>query len=164
MNFQRFFIATIILGFVGLQGIKAQNELLTTGGDISGSGGSVAFSIGQTVYTNYEGVGGRTSLGVQQPYVIVTGINEPDKFFSANIYPNPANSSIQLKLEKNTPVANLDNLAYSLYDINGRLVISNEIVSEITSIPIGNLSNALYLLRVTRDNAEILSFKIFKTN
>ncbi len=164
MKFQYFFIAAVFFGFADLQGIKAQNELLTTGGDISGSGGSVAFSIGQTVYTNYEGAGGQTSLGVQQPYVIVTATNEPGKLFSANIYPNPANSSIQLKLEKNIPAANLENLSYSLYDINGRLVLSDEIINEITSIPIGNLGNALYLLRITRDNSEILSFKIFKTN
>ena len=45
----------------------AQQGQICSGGDHSGSGGSVAFSIGQPVYSFYSGTYGRIAEGVQQP-------------------------------------------------------------------------------------------------
>lgn len=49
---------------------QAQESANTAGGDISGSGGSVAYSIGQVVYTTHSGSLGIVAKGVQQSYEI----------------------------------------------------------------------------------------------
>ncbi len=48
----------------------AQESAHAAGGDISGSGGSVAYSVGQVVYTAHAGVSGIEAQGVQQRYEI----------------------------------------------------------------------------------------------
>jgi len=149
----------------GLAGIHAQNAVLSSGGDASGTGGSVAYSVGQAAYTSYSGEVGSISLGVQQSYqVIMVGTDEPDISFSASIYPNPVNTSVYLKLEKQNPVIGMDNLSFGLYDINGKLLLQKEITADMTSLPMEHLTNAVYILRVIYNNSEIKTFKIFKTN
>lgn len=48
----------------------AQESAHSAGGDIFGSGGSVAYSVGQVVYTTHVGVLGMEAQGVQQRYEI----------------------------------------------------------------------------------------------
>jgi hypothetical protein len=38
------------------------------GGEATGSGGSVSYSVGQVVYTTNTGINGSVAQGVQQPY------------------------------------------------------------------------------------------------
>jgi hypothetical protein len=56
----------------------------------------------------------------------------------------------------------LENLSYELYDINGSLLQSNEIVGKETVIQTGNLSPAAYYLKVSDDQKEVKTFKIIK--
>ena len=64
--------------FLGL-GLTAQAQQATTatGGNASGSGGTVAYSVGQIFYTTNTGTTGSEAQGVQQPYEIsiVLGID-----------------------------------------------------------------------------------------
>jgi len=57
----------IFLGFTPLSA-AAQESVHTAGGDFLGSGGSVAFSIGQAVYSHHAGATGIEAQGVQQRY------------------------------------------------------------------------------------------------
>ena len=51
--------------------VIAQEAPTTSGGDATGSGGSVAFSIGQVVYVTNTGSTGTEAEGVQQPYEVI---------------------------------------------------------------------------------------------
>jgi hypothetical protein len=55
--------ATLFLGMAG-----AQESVNACGGDATGSGGSVAFSVSQTVYTTSVDNGGSVAQGVQHAY------------------------------------------------------------------------------------------------
>jgi hypothetical protein len=74
------------------------------------------------------------------------GINEftQDNLFS--VYPNPAQTVINVKVD-----SKLVGEQYTIIDNFGRVVLSGKIVAEITSIELGNLSNGVYLFRV-KDN------------
>ena len=69
--------AALLLGF-GLTGLQAQTSVNAIGGDATGSGGSVSYSVGQVVYTTNKGTNGSVVEGVQQPYeiLVVTAIKE----------------------------------------------------------------------------------------
>ncbi|MEN8230679.1 MAG: T9SS C-terminal target domain-containing protein, partial [Bacteroidota bacterium] len=95
------FIITILLGF-GLTGLQAQEAIPATGGNASGSGGSVSYTVGQVTYQTHSGTSGSIAEGVQQPYEIwvVTDIEEAAGInLSVNAYPNPVTDHLILTVE-----------------------------------------------------------------
>lgn len=65
---QTFLIGFLVFSFTAAQ---AQQSANSAGGDGGSSSGSVAFSIGQVVYSSYTAVAGTESQGVQQRYELV---------------------------------------------------------------------------------------------
>ena len=122
---------------------KAQQSTIATGGEASGAGGTVSYSVGQVSYTNITNSNGYINEGVQQPYEFFTvGISTNNNISLAyTAYPNQTVSSINLKVENTS----LENLSYQLYDISGKLLINQKITSNITSITMGSFSRITYL-------------------
>jgi hypothetical protein len=140
---------------------SAQNTNPTTGGNATGSGGSVSYSVGQVVYTTNVGTTGSVAQGVQQPYEIsiVIGLEEAKEInLKVSAFPNPTKEFLNLKVEN----YNVDNLSYQLFDIQGKLLESKKIESKETSIVTSNLVPATYFLKVIESNKEIKTFKIVK--
>ncbi|MEQ9147218.1 MAG: hypothetical protein RLP13_03000 [Cytophagales bacterium] len=48
--------------------ISAQESVSSSGNTISGSNGSISYSLGQTIYISYSGTSGEINEGVQQPF------------------------------------------------------------------------------------------------
>ena len=165
MNIQKALYTVLFFVALEICGLQAQSDVLPAGGDASGAGGSLAYSVGQVAYTNVIGEAGSINLGVQQPNLfLMVGTNEAEITIGAVAYPNPANESINLKLGDQFTLKDFDQLTYALYDINGKLILQKGITSTATPIPMENFSNAIYFLRVMHNNTEIKTFKIFKTN
>jgi hypothetical protein len=153
-------ITFILFGF-GLPVVQAQNAIPATGGNASGSGGSVSYSIGQIVYTKNAGTNGTAAQGVQQPYEIsvVTAIEKAlDISLEMVVYPNPATDFIKLKISN----YDLQNLRYQLYDINGSLLLDNKVESNETSIIMSNYLPSTYFLKISDKNKVVKTFKIIK--
>ncbi|MFZ4545743.1 MAG: hypothetical protein ACOYOA_16960, partial [Saprospiraceae bacterium] len=51
---------------------QAQQSINSSGGNAKGAGGTIAYSVGQTVYTINKGIGGSAAQGVQHAYEILT--------------------------------------------------------------------------------------------
>lgn len=151
MNTKSFFITLFIVTY-SLVSLQAQQSVVAGGGDATGIGGSASYSLGQVADT--------TNQGVQQPYEFATVSVEDNAAISlhCSVYPNPAAAYVTLQID----LTELQHLRYELLDINGRLLFSNSIVSNQTTIPIESLPAAIYMLNVT-DNTNILeTFKIIK--
>ncbi len=141
--------------------IHAQESVNAAGGDGSGSGGTVAYSIGQVVYTLAEGTGGTAVQGVQQTYAINdVYIAETEHIIALNAFPNPTRELLTLSIE-GTPS---EFLAYQMLDLTGRMVAADQIRSPQTVISMSQLSAASYLLHVTERGRPIRTFKIFKAD
>ena len=155
-------VALIVFCMFGLGiAIQAQNAIPASGGNATGSGGSVSYTVGQVVYTKYTGTNGSVAQGVQQPYEIsvVTGIVEAKGIsLEIEVYPNPATDFVKLKIEN----YEVKNLRYQLYDINGSLIKDNKVEGNETSISMQNLLPSVYFLKVTDNNKVIKTFKIIK--
>jgi hypothetical protein len=152
----------VILKFLifSLTTLKAQQSTTSSGGNSSGIGGTVAYSLGQIVYNTHNGSIGSVAQGVQQPYEISTISGIEDHQISLNIeaYPNPTSDFIQLKIDGEK----FQDLSYQIIDVNGKLIENKKIVSSTENIPMGNLKNATYFLKVTTINQEVKTFKIIK--
>lgn len=139
----------------------SQNATLSSGGEAYGSNGVVSYSIAQTVYTTQIGVNGSISQGVQQAFEIsqVLGLEEaPGINLQMFVYPNPTPDILTLQVEQYS----LDQLSYSFYDLNGRLLEENKIVNNQTNITVSGLPSSTYFLKVKNKNGEIKNFKIIK--
>jgi hypothetical protein len=151
---------SVLLLSLGLTA-QAQQASTATGGDASGSGGTVAYSVGQIVYTTNTATTGSVAQGVQQPYEIsiVLGIDNHYINLGLSAYPNPTTNYLTLNLGN----AELSTLNFELYDINGRLIESRKIISSTETIAMENLPTATYILKVTNNNKkEVKTFKIIK--
>jgi len=161
MRHKKLKLSAVLLLGLGLTGLQAQTSVNATGGDASGSGGSVSYSVGQVVYTTNTGTTGSVVQGVQQPYEIsvVTAIEEANDInLSVTTYPNPTTDYLQLKVESEK----LKDLSYQLYNMNGKLLQSEEITGNQTSIVMSNLVPATYFVKVVQGNKEVKTFKIIK--
>ncbi|HOG19097.1 MAG TPA: T9SS type A sorting domain-containing protein [Salinivirgaceae bacterium] len=140
--------------------VSAQTSVNAAGGDASGNGGSVSYSVGQVVYTTDTGTTGSVAHGVQQPYEISveTGIEATEINLLAIAYPNPTTNYLLLRVEYES----LKDLSYQLYDINGKLLQTKELVSTETQIDISSYASATYFVKVTQGNGELKTFKIIK--
>ena len=140
---------------------QAQNTIPASGGNASGGGGTISYSIGQVVYTTNTGTNGSATQGVQQPFEIsvVTGIEEAkDISLEFSVYPNPATEFIRLKIKNYV----IENLRYQLFDIYGNLLQNNKIEGNETNISMQSFFPATYILKVIQGNKEIKTFKIIK--
>mgnify|MGYP000474435928 CR=1 FL=1 len=82
-------ITSVVFVLLGLGGLHAQENAVTTGGEATGAGGTASYSVGQVVYTTNTGTNGSVAQGVQQPFEISTtvGINETTINFISNYFP-----------------------------------------------------------------------------
>ena len=157
------FSAVLLLG-LGLTGLQAQESVNATGGNASGSGGTVAYSVGQVVYTTNIGTNGSVAQGVQQPYEIsvVTGLEEAKGInLTVSAYPNPTTDYLTLEVDASTTLS-IQSMAYQLYDMQGKLLQNEKITSNQASIVMSNLVPATYFVKVTESNKEVKTFKIIK--
>jgi hypothetical protein len=149
---------TILLVFVAT-GLYAQHAFTAAGGDASGSGGAVSYSVGQVFYTSQSGGTGISSPGVQHAYEIYTvGIAEYGISLSVTVYPNPSDEYLFLEVSDYLQ----SKLLYRLYDMNGRLLMAESVGNLKTRIDTGTLLPATYILTVMQENSKNQSFIIIK--
>ncbi|MGI6411770.1 MAG: T9SS type A sorting domain-containing protein [Bacteroidales bacterium] len=161
MRHKRLKLSAVLLLGLGLTGLQAQTSVNATDGDVSGSGGSVSYSVGQVVYTTHTGTSGSVAEGVQQPYEIsvVTGLEEAQSInLSVTAYPNPTTDYLTLRIDE----FEISNLSFQLYDMNGKLLQNEKITGNQTSIVMSNLLPATYFVKVIQGNKEVKTFKIIK--
>jgi hypothetical protein len=152
--------AFLVLG-LGLLGLNAQEASTATGGEATGTGGTVSFSVGQLMFTVHNGSTGYIVDGVQQPYEIsvVTGI-ETNKGITLTVsaYPNPTSDLLTLRVE---PFQS-ENLSYMLFDAMGKLLQRGKLTAHETPVSMSLLVPAIYFLRVIDNGVEVKTFKIIK--
>ena len=164
MRHKKLKLSAVLLLGLGLTGLQAQTSVNATGGNASGSGGSASYSLGQVVYTTNIGANGSVAQGVQQPFEIsvVTAIEEAKGInLSVTAYPNPTTDFLQLKVDASTTLS-IQSMSYQLYDMNGKLLQSEKITGNQTSIVMSNLVPANYFVKVIQGNKEVKTFKIIK--
>lgn len=109
------------LAFVGVAvlsatlGVSAQQAILAAGGEATGAGGTVSFSVGQIDYIEATGGGGKANQGVQQPELpdfMWTGETSTDWAVTTNwsnrTVPTDADNVIITRYPSNQPHITLD--------------------------------------------------------
>lgn len=156
-------VLVLLISATALSGIWAQDAVLTSGGDAAASQGSVSFSVGQVAYTSQSSQSGVVNAGVQQPVkVIMVGNEEPLSDVTLGIYPNPTMDNLILELSGEYPEVGL--YSFSLFDLCGKPLLKERLLSNSVMVPLDAYANGMYLLKVSHNNDVIKTFKVIKTN
>lgn len=142
--------------FFSLQ-TKAQQSIVTSGGDSKSEFGSTSFTIGEVFYVS-KGLLFSSSEGLQHTYVIKYTSSEYKVYIS--IFPNPTKDLIYFKLIN----YNYLDLSYILYDLTGKILIKGKITNTHSFISLKEFPPQTYILKCYRGNSDINVFKIIKEN
>ena len=151
-------ITSLACLLLGIGTLHAQEAVITSGGEATGTGGTSSYSVGQVVYTTATGTNGSLAQGVQQPYEIsvTIGIKETSINLELSVYPNPTTDYLTLKVD------DFETLNFQLIDLQGKIIANKKVTNATTIIKMEELAKALYFLNVTKNNKVVKSFKIIK--
>lgn len=137
----------------------AQQSVNSSGGNGSGTGGSLSFSLGQIDYVYANGSNGSVSQGVQQPFeIFMLGTNEiPEITLELSIYPNPTVDILYIK-NKNVALE----FIYQLFDVTGKLIASSTKMMRQDQIDVSSFQSGTYILNIKTNNNASKSYKIIK--
>lgn len=162
MQKQLFFITIFVCATLSA---AAQSGLVSSGGDIQGSNGSVSYTVGQVAVQSIEASAASLTEGVQQPYEIQTvGVdNYPAITLDAAVYPNPTADRLVLSVENFVETYGRTSLRAALYNTNGQYIQTVDVAGAQTTINMSALSSGTYFLRVTDGQQTLKTFKVVKT-
>jgi hypothetical protein len=149
-----------LLFFCVLQLSYAQETIPSSGGNATGTGGTFSYTVGEVIHTTNTSSTGSVLQGVQQAYEIQT-LSNPELLtvqLTAVTYPNPTTDYVVLKITDTALV----NLQYTLFDLSGKTIVSKKITTSSTEINMINFFVGMYLLKLTKKNQPIKTFKIIK--
>ncbi|MCS6935876.1 MAG: T9SS type A sorting domain-containing protein [Chitinophagales bacterium] len=140
---KRIFIVSVFA--TAVLGVYAQRTISPSGGEATGSGGTVSFTIGQIDYIFQSGSNGNLHQGVQQPYELFTvSITEAAKPFSIRVFPNPTAHSITI--QSDAPSG--EPLTLLLYDTQGKLIYRQPHHTQHSEIDMSAYASGQYLLHI----------------
>jgi hypothetical protein len=150
----------LISVYLIIQLAQLQEAIPVSAGVAVGSGGSANHTVGQVFYTTQTTTAGSVSQGVQHTFEFQTLSNPALTIVkvTAVTYPNPTKDFIILKI---TDTA-LHNLRYTLFDVNGKAILSGSITESSTQVQMKHLAIGTYILKVIQKNKALKIFKILK--
>ncbi len=139
---------------------QSQETVLSAAGDVSGSGGTSSYSVGQAIFHLNAGSTGTVGEGVQQPYEILfmDGIGDTEFPLACRVYPNPALTKVVLSLERE----DVTRFRYELRDIQGVLLEGSGVAGKEMEIPMAARQAGTYLLSLFEGNMKMATWKVIK--
>ncbi len=149
-------ILLFIFSVVGFQ-LMAQSSTVCSGGEGSGPGGSVSFSIGQLVVESTIDSEGSISPGVQQTYESASVyVNESLFDNTLVLYPNPTTQFIQMDFGK------IFNGQVMVFDAAGNVILNQNVNTMECRIAAAGWSSGLYMVHVVKDNESVAVHSVLK--
>lgn len=156
-------LITLFLSALLSVSVSGQESVVSTGGNIAGSDGEVSYTIGQVVYTTYQGEEVAMSQGVQQPFEVFEVFTSLDTNsiigLSISVYPNPVSDQVILTAGDDLDTSGM---TYCLYNTRGEKLQNEKLQGMHTDIRVGHLPSATYFIKVIQDDIEIKTIKIIK--
>jgi len=136
----------------------AQEVVSTQGDSYSNTSGSIDFTVGEVVINT--GTDGSNSItqGFHQSNWSLVGVVDHDLSYEAIVFPNPTEDILNIRTHA------FENVMYSLYDAQGKLIIQNKLSAEQTLIQVSHLAAGSYSLILNNKIQKLKTFKLVKIN
>ncbi|BDD05176.1 T9SS type A sorting domain-containing protein [Aureibacter tunicatorum] len=149
-------IKLILLLLFATISVKAQEVISSQGGSYSNANANMDFTIGEAIIEmGTDGVYDITQ-GFHQTVWAVTVLRNDLPDYEVSVYPNPTSDILNIKTSK------FRNVTYNLYDLEGRLILQNELEDNLTTIEVRDLISGSYLLTLRDGKQSLKTFKLIK--
>ncbi|MBN1820613.1 MAG: T9SS type A sorting domain-containing protein [Prolixibacteraceae bacterium] len=138
----------------------AQEVIGTSGGFDENSNFQISWTIGEPMTETFQGSNLVLTQGFHQSFLSVTEISSISLLsFGIKVYPNPVHTYVNLSISDEIR----NDWIYRLFSLDGKLLTEKQVDSNISRISMQRLVASNYILKVYKDNSEIIAFKIVKT-
>jgi len=146
---------TIVLFLLLTTVTVSAQEVVATGGDsYSNASGSIDFTIGEVVInTGTDGTNDITQ-GFHQTNWNFLGVEDFAPNYEVIIFPNPTEDMLNIR------TSTFENVTYTLYDAQGKLVMQDVLSAEETPIQVSQLAPGSYSLTLNNETQNLKTFKL----
>ena len=138
--------------------VSAQEVVSKQGDSYSNASGSIDFTIGEVVInTGTDGTNDITQ-GFHQTNWNFLAVEDHLPSYEAIIFPNPTEDVLNIR------TSTFENVTYTLYDAQGKLVMQDKLSAEQTPIQVSQLAPGNYSLTLTNETQNLKTFKLIKHN
>lgn len=150
-------IATIICILSCTGYLFAQQVISSAGESVSAAGYDMSWTLGEPVIATLTGTENILTQGFHQTKLIVTPIFTVSNNFQVKAYPNPATQRVFIEInpDKKTCI-------FELYDLNGKLLKNQLLLSKINEVNVETLSNGTYILKIFNNKDLVKTFRLVK--
>lgn len=134
----------LVLLLVGGSPVLGQQAIVPAGGEATGSGGTVSWTLGQVDYEASQSSGGSVQRGVQQPYEWLVMAADEESRPTVSVRPNP--TADQVRLEWNEPLPT--GARYLVSSSTGALIDEGPATGTTLSIPLERHASGRYVVRI----------------
>ena len=136
----------------------AQEVVATQGDSYSNTSTQIDFTIGEIIInTESDGVNTLTH-GFHQTNWNFIGLENHAPEYEASIFPNPTSEILNIR------TSTFENVTYTLYDAQGKLILQGKLTQVQTPIRVGQLATGKYSLILDSQNQKLKTFKLVKTH
>ena len=138
--------------------VSAQEVVATQGDSYTNSSGSIDFTVGELIInTGTDGANDLTQ-GFHQTNWNFVSIDDHVPSYEAIIFPNPTSAILNIR------TGSFENVTYTLYDAQGKLVLQDKLSSVQTPIQVSQLAPGSYSLTLNNETQNLKTFKLVKTH
>ncbi len=146
----------VLFSFFAFLAVSAQEVVATQGGSYSSSSANIDFTIGEVIIdTGTDGTNDLTQ-GFHQTNWNFLGVEDHAPNYEAIIFPNPTEDVLNIRTSA------FENVTYTLYDAQGKLVMQNILSAEQTPIQVSQLAPGSYSLTLNNETQNLKTFKLIK--
>ena len=136
--------------------VSAQEVVATQGDSYTNSSGSIDFTIGEVVINTGSDGSNDLTQGFHQTNWNFVSIEDHVPSYEAIIFPNPTSEILTIR------TSSFENVTYTLYDAQGKLVIQDKLSSVQTPIQVSQLAPGAYSLTLNNDTQNLKTFQLIK--
>ena len=146
----------VLFLFFSSLAVSAQEVVATQGESYSNASASIDFTIGEVIInTGTDGTNDLTQ-GFHQTNWNFLGLEDFAPNYEAISFPNPTQEVLNIRTSM------FENVTYTLYDAQGKLVMQNILSAEQTPIQVGQLAPGSYSLTLNNETQNLKTFKLIK--
>ena len=148
----------LVFSLLSTLAVSAQEVISTQGDSYSNGTGSLDFTIGEVVInTGTDGTNDLTQ-GFHQTNWNFLGVEDYAPNYEAIIFPNPTSELLNIR------TSTFENVTYTLYDAQGKVVLQDKLSAEQTPIQVSQLAPGSYSLKLNNETQNLKTFKLVKTH
>lgn len=138
--------------------VTAQEVVATQGCSYSNASANIDFTIGEVIIDTGTDETNDLTQGFHQTNWNFLGVEDFAPNYEAIIFPNPTQDVLNIRTSA------FENVTYTLYDVQGKLVMQNILSAEQTPIQVSQLAPGNYSLTLNSETQNLKTFKLVKSH